>query len=175
MNFSRFLFDYSLVRKYALVDLKFYTETYLTMNSEDISLNQNQNLPLFWANSVLYKMIHTHKSCLQKCQYFWSCVHTVAIYNVFWLGGPRLLYILCFVVVNFDALALASDIRILRRQVVFLCWIQDSNPGSQTPDHQQTEYPIMNYYHFITECLYQFLLGEFYVVVNFILKISVHS
>ena len=32
-----------------------------------------------------------------------------------------------FVVVNFDALALASDIRIERRQVVFLCWMQDSN------------------------------------------------
>ena len=37
-----------------------------------------------------------------------------------------------FVVVNFDALAHASDIRIERRQVVFLCWMQDSNPGSQT-------------------------------------------
>ena len=34
-----------------------------------------------------------------------------------------------FVVVNFDALAQASDIRIERRQVVFLCWEQDSNPG----------------------------------------------
>ena len=37
-----------------------------------------------------------------------------------------------FVLVNFDALAQASDIRIERRQVVFLCWMQDSNPGSQT-------------------------------------------
>ena len=34
-----------------------------------------------------------------------------------------------FVVVNFDALAQASDFRIERRQVVFLCWEQDSNPG----------------------------------------------
>ena len=33
-----------------------------------------------------------------------------------------------FVVVNFDALAQASDIQIERRQVVFLCWKQDSNP-----------------------------------------------
>ena len=32
-----------------------------------------------------------------------------------------------FVVVNFDALAQASDIRIERRQFVFLCWMQDSN------------------------------------------------
>ena len=33
-----------------------------------------------------------------------------------------------FVVVNFDALAQASDFRIDRRQVVFLCWMQDLNP-----------------------------------------------
>ena len=33
-----------------------------------------------------------------------------------------------FVVVNFDALAQGSDFRIERRQVVFLCWMQDSNP-----------------------------------------------
>ena len=48
-------------------------------------------------------------------------------------------------VVNFDALAQASDIRIERRQVVFICWIQDSNPsGSQTPNRQQTECPLTN-------------------------------
>ena len=47
-----------------------------------------------------------------------------------------------FVVVNFDDLAQASDIRIEMRQVVFLCWMQDSNPsGSQTPNPQQTECP----------------------------------
>ena len=33
-----------------------------------------------------------------------------------------------FVVVNFDTLAQASDFRIERRQVVFLCWKQHSNP-----------------------------------------------
>ena len=38
------------------------------------------------------------------------------------------LAIYIFVVVNFDALAQASDFRIKRRQVVFLCWMQDSNP-----------------------------------------------
>ena len=32
-------------------------------------------------------------------------------------------------VVNFDGLAQASDFRIERRQVVFLFWLQDSNPG----------------------------------------------
>ena len=49
-----------------------------------------------------------------------------------------------FVVVNFDALAQASDIRIERRQVVFLCWMQDSNPMSQTPIRQQTECLLTN-------------------------------
>ena len=34
-----------------------------------------------------------------------------------------------FVVINFDVLAQASDFRIERRQVVFLCWMQDSNQG----------------------------------------------
>ena len=33
-----------------------------------------------------------------------------------------------FVVVHFDALAQASDFRIERWQVFFLCWMQDSNP-----------------------------------------------
>ena len=55
------------------------------------------------------------------------------------------LTIYMFVVVNFDALAQASDIRIERRQVVFLCWRQDSNPsGSQTPNRQQTECSLTN-------------------------------
>ena len=50
-----------------------------------------------------------------------------------------------FVVVNFDALAQASDIRIKRRQVVFHCWEQDSNlSGSQIPNRQQTECPLPN-------------------------------
>ena len=49
-----------------------------------------------------------------------------------------------FVVVNFDALAQASDIQIERRQVVFLCWKQDLNPGLQTPIRQQTECSLTN-------------------------------
>ena len=48
------------------------------------------------------------------------------------------------VVVNFDALAQASDIQIERRQVVFLCWMQDLNLGSQTPNRQQTECSLTN-------------------------------
>ena len=63
--------------------------------------------------------------------------------TVSWLSHLALaIYI--FVVVNFDALAQASDIQIERRQVVFLCWMQDLNPGSQTPNRQQTECSLTN-------------------------------
>ena len=49
-----------------------------------------------------------------------------------------------FVVVNFDALTQASDIRIEGRRVVILWWMQDSNPRSQTPNRQQTECLLTN-------------------------------
>ena len=48
-----------------------------------------------------------------------------------WLS--HLALVIYMFVVNFDALAQASDIQIERRPVVFLCWMQDLNPGSQTP------------------------------------------
>ena len=60
-----------------------------------------------------------------------------------WLSQLALA-IYMFVVVNFDALAHVSDIRIERWQVVFLCWRQDSNPRSQIPIHQQTEFLLTN-------------------------------
>ena len=51
--------------------------------------------------------------------------------TVSWLSHLALaIYI--FVVVNFDALAQVSDIQIERRQVVFLCWMQDLNIHSKT-------------------------------------------
>ena len=63
--------------------------------------------------------------------------------TVSWLSHLALaIYI--FVVVNFDALAQASDIEIERRQVVFLCWMQDLNPGPQIPNRQQTECSLTN-------------------------------
>ena len=63
--------------------------------------------------------------------------------TVSWLSHLALaIYI--FVVVNFDALAQASDIQIERRQVVFLCRMQALNPGSQTPNRQQTECSLTN-------------------------------
>ena len=63
--------------------------------------------------------------------------------TVSWLSHLALaIYI--FVAVNFDALAQASDIQIERRQVVFLCWMQDLHPGFQTPNRQQTECSLTN-------------------------------
>ena len=54
-----------------------------------------------------------------------------------------------FVVINFDALAQASDIRIERWQVAFLCWMQDSNLevprhlfASRLNAHSQTDWTI---------------------------------
>ena len=58
--------------------------------------------------------------------------------TVSWLSHLALA-INIFVVVNFDALAQACDIQIERRQVVFLCGMQDLNSGSETSNHQQTE------------------------------------
>ena len=63
--------------------------------------------------------------------------------TVSWLSHLALA-INIFVVVNFDALAQASDIQIEGRQVVFLCWMQDLNPGPQTPNRQQTECSLTN-------------------------------
>ena len=63
--------------------------------------------------------------------------------TVSWLSHLALV-IYIFVVVNFDALAQASDIQIERTQVVFLCWMQDLNPGPQTPNRQQTECSLTN-------------------------------
>ena len=63
--------------------------------------------------------------------------------TVSWLSYLALaIYI--FVVVNFDAMAQASGIQMERRQVVFLCWKQDLNPGSKTPNRQQTECSLTN-------------------------------
>ena len=59
------------------------------------------------------------------------------------------LAIYIFFVVNFDALAQASDIQIERRQVVFLCWMQDLHSGSQTPNRQQTECSLTNWLSYL--------------------------
>ena len=50
-------------------------------------------------------------------------------------------YSYMFVSVNFDALVTGKRFRIEMRQVVFLCWMQDSNPGLLEPDIWKLECP----------------------------------
>ena len=57
----------------------------------------------------------------------YTCIHTYLAYIHTYLAFI-LNQIYIFVVVNFVTLAQASYFRIERRQVVFLCWRQDSNP-----------------------------------------------
>ena len=64
--------------------------------------------------------------------------------TVSWISHMGLA-IFILVVVNFDALAQASDIQIERRQIVFLCWMQYLNPVSQTPNGQQTRCSLTNW------------------------------
>ena len=60
-----------------------------------------------------------------------------------WLCHLALAIYMC-IVVNFDALAQGCDIRIEMIQIAFLCWMHNSNPGSQTPNRQQTECLLTN-------------------------------
>ena len=48
------------------------------------------------------------------------------MYGLFIFKAILYMYVYMFVVVNFDALAQASDFQMERRQVVFFCWMQDS-------------------------------------------------
>ena len=69
-------------------------------------------------------------------------------------------YTYMYIVVNFDALAQASDILIERRHVVFLCGEQDSNPsGSQTPNRQQIECPLTNRLSYLYMYVYIYVGG----------------
>ena len=88
-----------------------------------------EDQPKTWTRQLV-PIISEH-SAHSTPQPFWHSHLALAIYM--------------FVVVSFDALAQASDIRIERRQVFFLCWMQDSNlSGSQTPNRQQTQCPLTN-------------------------------
>ena len=79
------------------------------------SRNKHRNLSVGWCVSswrVVYSIYYIHTI-------YYSC--TRSNYNMLFLRDM-------FVVVNFEALAQASDFRIKRRQVVSLCWMQESKP-----------------------------------------------
>ena len=78
------------------------------------------------------------------------------------------LYIL---VVNFDALAQASDIQIERRQVVFLCWMQDLNPGPQTPNHQKLKLVCYSIIFLSNNCVWK-SYSDINSMINFALPIT---
>ena len=90
----------------------------------------------FWNQMTILSQFHT------EC----CSVVTAILHKIMLAPCTNVCYIhtYIFVVFNFDALAQASDIQIKRRQVVFLCWMQDLNPGSQTPNRQQTECSLTN-------------------------------
>ena len=74
-------------------------------------------------------------TCTHACMntYMHACVHTYILdLTASWLSHLALA-IYMFVVVNFDALAQASDIRIERRQVVFLCWFEPKVSDTYSP------------------------------------------
>ena len=98
------------------------------------------------AKSSLYPATIFHKQNREIIMLCNTCNHVcihVRLWNIHQACEKKYIYIYMFVV-NFDALAQASDIRIERRQIVFLCWMQDSNPRSQTPIRQQTECLLTN-------------------------------
>ena len=87
--------------------------------------------------------VFTTQGTTQVSTWFFKLKHFIYIdVNI---GKSSYVDIYMFVDVNIVDLAQASDIRIERRHLVFLCWLQDSNPsGSQTPNRQQTVCPLTN-------------------------------
>ena len=92
------------------------------------------------------RYIHTYMhACIHVCIH--TCIHT---YMHAYIHACMHTYIHTYMlfVVNVDALAQTSDFRIERRQVVFLCWMQDSNQGlwkrisNRLNAHWQTDCPI---------------------------------
>ena len=97
-------------------------------------------------NTLLTPQLRTPNGAGNASQQLTSVwlVYNIYIHIYIYIYIYMYIYIYIFVVVNFDALAQASDIQIERRQVVFLCWMQDLNPGPQTPNRQQTECSLTN-------------------------------
>ena len=110
-------------------------------------------------HTYIHTCIHTHiHTCMYACML--ACMHTCMHACM-----HTCIHTYIFVVVNFDALTQASDVQIERRQVVFFCWKQDLNPGSQTPNRQQTECSLANRLSY--QGIHTYIHTYMFVVVNF--------
>ena len=115
---------------------------------------------LFSSAECIHTYIHTYINTYINT-YIHTYMQTYKNTNMHACMNPSIhtyIHTYMFVVVNSDILAQASDIRIERRQVVFLCWRQDSNPRSHLPTYLPT------YLHtYIDTYIHTYI----FVVVNF--------
>ena len=111
---------------------------------QDISVSSNVRSTMLFV-TVLNIRVSTRSHDTSKHEKL-PCVSQIYITSPTGIicGVQSYIHTYMFVVVNFDALAQANDIQIERRQIVFLCWMQDLDPGSQTPNRQQTECSLTN-------------------------------
>ena len=88
-------------------------------------------LDLSYDNNVLMHLYSTAVSfSFIRYDCFWHCKWWFCIYAYAYAHTYVRTYIHTYMfVVNFDALAQASNFQIERTQVVFLCWMQDLNQG----------------------------------------------
>ena len=76
--------------------------------------------------------------CIHTCMYIHKCMHIQKCMHAYTQMHIHKYIHACmhaymYIVVNFNAVAQASNIRIGRRQVVFLCWMRDSVFGTESP------------------------------------------
>ena len=75
----------------------------------------------------IHTCMHIHKCMhIQKCMHAYTQMHIHKYIHA-------CMHAYMYIVVNFNAVAQASNIRIGRRQVVFLCWMRDSVFGTESP------------------------------------------
>ena len=90
-------------------------------------------ISMLWPGQAIFKSKGDKLSSSTECRIWTQGLYDQRAFSPFnpnanWLSHLALAKYM-FVVVNFDALVQASDFQIERRQVVFLCWMQDLNQG----------------------------------------------
>ena len=75
----------------------------------------------------IHTCMHIHKCMhIRKCMHAYACMHIHKCIHT-------CMHAYMYIVVNFNAVAQASNIWIGRRQFVFLCWMRDSVFGTESP------------------------------------------